>query len=422
MNYPKVLLLANNALSLSNSNGRTLGNLFLNWPKNKLAQFCLMPSDPNWDLCDNYYCVSDKSALSSVLGIKNAIGRLVNSATSVSQTCIRSRIAKTPLSMLLRNFVWKIGRWKQQGFYKWADKFAPDIICLAVGDSTFMLDLAVDLSKRYNAQLVLYNSESYYLKDVNFMRRGVISDIVYKWYLSGYRKSFVKLINSSSLTVYGNTTLQKDYLSVFKHRSIVLYNSTNVTYTEHVYNSTNPRFSYLGNLGLDRHKELIKISKVLNGIDSRFVLDIYGPVPNSVVEHELNQSESISYKGIVSYDQVIEIMHASDVLFHVESFDTDIVADLKYAFSTKIPDSLASGTPFVLYSHPSLTCSQYIKEHNCAWYIGQEEELEQSLKILLSSHFEDEKIRANAKRVVEENHNADVNAEQFYHAVSSLVK
>lgn len=57
--YPRLLVLSNNSLSKSNSNGRTLGSLLQGWPKERLAQFAIMCIDPDFDVCENYYQVRD---------------------------------------------------------------------------------------------------------------------------------------------------------------------------------------------------------------------------------------------------------------------------------------------------------------------------------------------------------------------------
>ncbi|MEG2402761.1 MAG: hypothetical protein RSB34_07500, partial [Muribaculaceae bacterium] len=63
MKYPRTLVISNNSFSLTNSNGRTLGNFFIGWPKESLAQFCISSDGPNYDICNNYYCITDKEAL-----------------------------------------------------------------------------------------------------------------------------------------------------------------------------------------------------------------------------------------------------------------------------------------------------------------------------------------------------------------------
>ena len=56
---PKVLVIENECVSKSTNNGRTLGNLLKGWPKDMIAQFCISMVDPDYDVCDNFYYVSD---------------------------------------------------------------------------------------------------------------------------------------------------------------------------------------------------------------------------------------------------------------------------------------------------------------------------------------------------------------------------
>lgn len=72
---PKVLVLSNECFSYTTSNGRTLGNFFKNWPKDRLAQFFLS-GVPEVEFCKNYFQVSDKHALNAVLR-KGACGGIV---------------------------------------------------------------------------------------------------------------------------------------------------------------------------------------------------------------------------------------------------------------------------------------------------------------------------------------------------------
>ena len=104
----KVLVISNNCFSLSNSNGRTLGNLFVGWPKSDLAQFCVIAQDPNWELCDNYYCLEDKTVLKSFIKCQKAVGRrLLNQQTNNSSNTMRASIGrKTLYKVAARELIW----------------------------------------------------------------------------------------------------------------------------------------------------------------------------------------------------------------------------------------------------------------------------------------------------------------------------
>lgn len=71
MFYPRILIVSNNCLSKSDSNGRTLGNFVSAWPKENVAQFCIHDRDKDWDVCSNYYVISDAQAVKAFVLGKN---------------------------------------------------------------------------------------------------------------------------------------------------------------------------------------------------------------------------------------------------------------------------------------------------------------------------------------------------------------
>ena len=62
---PKVLVISNECFSKTSSNGRTLGNFFSGWSKDKLAQFYISSGTPDFNYCTNYFRVTDGQALSA---------------------------------------------------------------------------------------------------------------------------------------------------------------------------------------------------------------------------------------------------------------------------------------------------------------------------------------------------------------------
>ena len=60
--YKKLLVVSNEPFSASSSNGRTLMNFFIGYPKEKLAQFYIH-GNPDESFCANYYQNSDNDAL-----------------------------------------------------------------------------------------------------------------------------------------------------------------------------------------------------------------------------------------------------------------------------------------------------------------------------------------------------------------------
>ncbi len=108
-------------------------------------------------------------------------------------------------------------------------------------------------------------------------------------------------------------------------------------------------------------------------------------------------------------------MRNSDLLIHVESFDDFYKEDLKFAFSTKIADSLASGTCFLLYAPESLACTKYLLGNQAAYVAVDRAQLKEHLKILIQDENARTRYLRNAQQLVRTNHNAQKNAKAFQH-------
>ena len=150
MYYPRVLVISNNSFSHTSSNGRTIGNFFINWPKDRLAQFCISTVEPAFDICENYYICTDRGALDAFKHFSKAPKiDIMQCLNTEANTIIRSnrKSFKTATKALLRAVVWK-NRWNSKTFWNWIDDFSPDVVLLMNSDATFILDIATAVSKK----------------------------------------------------------------------------------------------------------------------------------------------------------------------------------------------------------------------------------------------------------------------------------
>lgn len=420
--YPRVLIVSHNCLSKTGSNGRTLANFFINWPKESLAQFYINNEIPDSKICDNYFRVTDVEAIKAFLkGIK--VGRNIKSEeisedkkeASLNNLYKKHR-KKTSFNYIVRNFVWDRNRWRNEKFEKWVNDFNPDVILLQFGDYAFMLRIALKLAKNRGIPLIIYNSEDYYFKN-----RKSLSPI-YNYYRNDYKRQVRKLLSYASHSIYNSEMLQQTYQSEFEHKSTVIMTSTDITPIEDKKINSPLVVSYLGNLGVGRHEPLIEVAEMLHELDSDIYLNIYGKIPNDEVETALRLCTSIRLKGFVSYDEVVMIMKSSDLLIHAENFSEFSQWDLRHAFSTKIADSLASGTCLFIYAPKNLACVKYLVEKEVACVVTNKKDLEESLKQLVKDKELRQSYIKNAVATVNSNHNADFNAEKFKDLVYSVTK
>lgn len=424
-NYPKVLVVANNCFSLTNSNGRTLGNFFIGWPKDKLAQFCISAHNPNFDLCNNYYCISDKAALNSLLKMRSVGGiRLsVNNFDSENKQIIepKMRMLKTPFKTILRNLIWSSGLWKSNEYNKWIEEFNPDLILLLSGDSVFMLNIAIDIAQMLNKPLCLFNAEGYYFFNQNYMYSGVFDELFFPIYSYFYKNAFKKMMKHVKFCIYANDMLKKDYDHFFDVESTVMYTGSSIKFQKKKRISNNPIFSYLGTLGLGRHKALIEIGEVLQSINKNYYLDVYGNALTLRMKEDLSNAKGIRFKGFVDYENVKRILYESDVLFHAESQEKQWQERLKYGFSTKIADSICSGISFVLYSSPNIACADYIKKTGAGWFCSDKESLKSCIKKILTDDNARNTKLERAKKIAMKNHDISCNAEIMRNLLNSKI-
>ncbi|MBE7081634.1 MAG: glycosyltransferase family 4 protein [Clostridiales bacterium] len=409
----KVLIISNGALSDSDSNGRTVANLFGTYDKDKLAQFCVY-GNPDFSKCDNYYKVTDKDALKSLLTLKQCGGKVEKrqSEENIASTNLPKK-RKTPLKILLREFAWKFGRWKGKKLNKWIHDFNPEVVFINLADNCFTINLAIKVAKKYKIPVVAFSTEDYYFKKENYLTNK--PSLLYKILSHNLRKAY-KRLEKYCVKCFLNTSLLKDlYANEFAFECDCSYCKSSMEYKPKfkVKENGDIKVSYLGNLGLNRHKALIEIGEALNQINSNIKLDIYGKTNNASIEEELNNCNGINYKGFVSYEQVTKIIYESDLLIHAEYSTVENNHDLKYAFSTKIADSVCSGTPLFAYANESLALSKFLIDNGCAFFESNKEELENALRKALFSEDDRRKVLENSKAVSERYFKNNSEVEEF---------
>ncbi|MFA5481596.1 MAG: glycosyltransferase [Bacilli bacterium] len=417
----RLLIVSNNCLSYANSNGRTLLNLVSSFPDEKIANFYIHDEVPDNNHFSNFYRVTDQEAYQAFKG-RGPVGGCVAMKTKDSQIIHKGdakngKSRKNPLFSLARELVWKSGAWKANDFASWLDAFNPQAILLQGGDAPFLFALARKIAAKRKIPLVIYNSEDYFFKKYNYMENRY--RIFYPIFHNKLVKEMRKAIRSSSLCLYNSDELMKQYTASIPHRAEVIMTSASFSPKDVLSNSHKNAFhiSYLGNLSVGRQTSLIEIANVL--VEHRLVLDVYG-LASDEVRKELEKIPAIKYHGFVSYERVKEIMLASRLLVHAESFGEYAIKDLKHAFSTKIADSLASGVPFFIYAPKELTETQYLMKLIPQFVATNKEELQNKLRAFLagqSVYLSSE----NIKSIIDQNHSLANNQAKFKRLLTDII-
>ncbi len=419
---PKILVLSNECFSKMSSNGRTLGNFFKGWPKDKLAQFYISSANPDFEYCNNYFRVTDGQALSALKSGTSKGCRIKEDKGNINLIINTGKKRnRNALTMLARNFVWFSGRWKKCGFEEWVSEFRPDIVLLQAGDFAFMYDLAVKITKKFDAKLMIYNSEGFYFKNFDYFRSKGVAKLLYPLFRSQLMASLEKAYRLSKYVFYPCDELKNAYDLTFNVQSEVIYTASDIISMKD-YNVNKSSFitSYCGNLGIDRHKGLIEIANILQKVSPNYYVDVYGKIPNEKVKADFDSCKGIRYKGIVSYEEVKNVMAKSDLLVHVESLDPFYQEDLKFAFSTKIADILSSGKCFLIYGSEKMASFKYLKNNDVAFTASNKTSLENVLNHLINYPEDRNRYREKALRIAKLNHDCNKNTARFQTVLKNL--
>lgn len=422
---PRVLVISNECFSKSSSNGRTLGNFFLGWPRECLAQFFLS-GNPDSYYCSQYFQVSDRQALNALLcqGNKGGIVSVSPEAESIMPSQPQKggkKPARNALTMLGRNAIWNSGAWQKSGFWRWVEDYNPDVVLLQAGDSAFMYHLAAKAAHRTGAKLAIYNSEVYYYKDFDYFRGKGLAHLIYPIFQKQLKKALEKAYAMASCVIYTCDELREQYAQDFSGKSETVFTGSEIQYTEKAKRNGIFTTVYCGNLGLKRHESLIHIAEVLQKISGDLYVDVYGKAPNDAVAEALSTCKGIRYHGLVPYEQVKKMLRDSDLLLHVESFDAFYQEDIKFGFSTKIADSLSSGNCFLLYAPEHFACYQYLNRNRAAYTACSKQDLEKILRALIEHPAETARYRDAALKLAEKNHNIEKNNQKFQSILQGLV-
>ena len=412
----RLLILANNPLSDSNSNGRTLKNFFYPEDREHLSQIYIQGT-PDLEACSRFFRVSDGEVFRAFFRRRSAGGEVTEIPEETAVSSSAKKPKRTPLTFLLRNFFWSRKGWRRTA-NAWIDEVAPEAVLLQAGDSPFLYRWAVTISRERGIPLVIYNSEDYYFKRYDYTRSRGLAKLCYPLFSYCLRKAVREAMEVAAVSIYISEDLKNTYDREFGKPSEYVYTATEVV--PQCGERPEGVFSYLGNLGVGRHKSLIKIAEALAKIDPAYRLDVYGKLPNTEVGQTFDACFALRYRGLVDYATVRRVMGESTLLFHVESFEEFYCRDIRHGFSTKIADSLASGTPFVIFAPPGHSCTKYLKANGCACVIDSEADLETNLREVIESRELREKLVERALAVAEENHNAEKNREKMARILNEL--
>lgn len=405
--------------------GKTLSSIFCDFDISEVCQLYFYSSIPDTSVCHDFFRISDYDLIKSKLFGK--IGRVVNHEVDTTNRLYETeRVQKIyssvnrdkPWVSLARTFVWDIARWNSPVLHKWIRSMNPDCIFFASGDTVFSYKIVWTISQKYNLPIISYVCDEFYYG----YRAHDVFGHVYRRIL---RKWMRKIFQVSRQFAVICDPLGQLYQKEFKTRYYVLNTGNELQARNTQCLDQSDCISYLGNIGLNRWKSLVQIGRMLDEHNKMFSknykLNIYSGETDSKIIAALKEVKSIRFMGRISPQECIDRIKSSIAVIHTESFDVYDIERVKYSMSTKIADSLASGTCLFAYGSAELASIQYLAENNCAVVATSFTELKTKLYDLL----ENEEIRKDcikkALKIAKMNHDSKKNSRDFKNNIKKNV-
>lgn len=417
MNQSNILVLSNNCFSKGNSNGRTMMNMLKQIPKENLAQFYIS-GNPDMDFCNNYFQVSDQDAKNAFLLRKKVKKEDKPKDENKNKDKKPKEVKKNCKNLYIRNLVWRSYMWWKKDFDKFLQDFNPQIVLLQAGDSPFMYAIAMKIAKKYKCKLVMFNTENYVLK--KYMYSSIKKKNFWHSLLqSALKKQYKKIMSCVDYCIYSCEGLEAAYQEAYPHpnKSDTIYT---VSELDVLPDASGDPFTivYCGNLGVGRDATLNRLAQIIYEVDPTVKLEIYGKFLSEEAEKVVCANENVVYKGFIDYEEIPAVMSRASMLLHCEH--TGRLENLRYAFSTKIADSLASGRPFLVCATREYPFVQYLEENQCAHIASTATELKEVLKKCIDDKEYRYKYQENAKAVALKNHSEESNCQKLEKILEEL--
>lgn len=354
----RLLVISNNVLSETTSNGKTILSYIDSIPKSNVKQLYFSSEIPFVSGYD-YYRISDKDIVYDRFRLSKR-GTQINASEFGNESQIkRSAIPRNALTCLIREMLWK-GAWKSRNLIKWLDEFNPTVVFFHAGDCIFAHNIFLYVIKRYKPRACVYITDDYVMD-----RKG-------ESFISKYRrrlifKSTQKVIKCVDELFTVSEVMREAYLKKFGHDSTVIVNMSESLYRSDCKPSEDRlTIIYAGSLYFGRQKVLSKVAEAVEVYNSRFNkekpvhLNIYTNLENDT--KDIMASDYIHICGKIGKKELVEEYNKADVLLFAESFEQINMDKTKYSMSTKVPEYLSLHKPIFLVGPSSVGSVDYLRD------------------------------------------------------------
>lgn len=368
-----VLVISKSPWSETNALGNTYSNFFGKWDNVNFMNLYLREELPQNDICSDYYNISEKQIVRNIFNPRN-IGRNFSKDYLIeleNKNCYMKEVYQEKKMLdffrshnqaifhIAREFVWKLGRWKNNELYQFLKKGEIDIIVAAASGPIYFQEVVNYCMDVTDAKLILFFSDDTYC-----YKNKMFLDYMYQFSLrkliNKSVKRAVRLYGASQMLcdeykMYFNKDIEPLYKGCYFDEQIVSIKTTQII-----------KIVYAGNLYYGRWKTLKVLADEIvraNCQTTKLSLEIYTTTTiTSEIDKALNRGQSSKIMGGLSYQEVKKVLADADIVLHVESFEQEHIKTTRLSFSTKIIDCMQSGSGIMAIGPSNVASIKYLED------------------------------------------------------------
>ena len=357
----RLLIISNNVLSMTRSNGKVIMSYFDCLPKDMVRQLYFsseLPSIKGYQ----YYQISDKDIINGFIN-KRKRGRSIVSVNENNYQSYRqnSNKVKTPLFRLLRECLWSCKRWLSPQLISWLDNYIPTDIFFVGGDSLFAYKICRFINKRYKTRLSLYLTDDYilprkYESPFAYIRRTLI------------KSSLKKCVEEADQFFTISRQMKSTYAELFSKDSYLVTNMSDVLRDDTIKAENDKTvLLYAGSLYYGRAEILRTLAESLKEYNKenskKAILRIFTNVaPTQDEMKTISVTDASEYCGRLTKDELVVEMNKSHVLCIVESFDEKQIENTRLSLSTKVSEYMSVGKPILAIGPKQISTMDYLSD------------------------------------------------------------
>lgn len=416
------------------STSRAFDAYFHNWEKENIAQVFSDPAEPVRGHCGHLYQITDQRMLRRWFDKSVNTGRRyryeelpTEGQTSVADAdgTPKGLVSKlktlgqnhSPLSHLLRKALWRKKYWCTDDFNRWLDEFKPECVFLSFSNDFFILEIALYVARKYDIPICSSTGDDYYF-DGKFSLNPLYY-LYHEWYKSLNRKVF----RHKGSAIYIGDKIRDKYNDAFGLDGETVYLVSDIE--RRPFKSINPEIfvvRYFGNICFGRNNSICDVATALARIKPDIKVEVYSGERNTEEIRPLINHPNVDFKGCISYTEVMQMTLECDILLVVEGLAKSDINLTRYALSTKVADSLASGCNIVGYGSSECGAIEYLEQIGCVTVGHSIDEMEAKLRELLSDTQIQKSNYDKACKITEANHRREQSNAKMESIIRRLVE